>query len=215
MTTTIVDAGPQHASFLAWVELTAFRSHLERGLWDRFIDGDEAETLRFLEAFTTTSAQHWSHLSTFLVAEVDGSPAAALGGYLNDDLGDFSYLQAGVTEADEALGRTPEQTMAGWQRVATTILVGPEHEPGAWVVENVATSPTHRRQGLIHSLLNTVVARGRERGATQADVSVYIGNDSAQRAYEKAGFQVVAEKCHPDFEAVWDCPGIRTLSMPL
>jgi hypothetical protein len=47
---SIVEATPEHAPFIAWVALTAFRSHLERGLWDFMLDGDEAYKLRYLEA---------------------------------------------------------------------------------------------------------------------------------------------------------------------
>ena len=51
---SIVEATPEHAPFIAWVGLTAFRSHLERGFWDFMLDGDEAYKLRYLEALATT-----------------------------------------------------------------------------------------------------------------------------------------------------------------
>jgi RimJ/RimL family protein N-acetyltransferase len=44
-----------------------------------------------------------------------------------------------------------------------------------------------------------------------SDVSVFIGNDGAQRAYEKCGFEVVGEKLAPEFEEVYKTPGTRTL----
>jgi ribosomal protein S18 acetylase RimI-like enzyme len=78
-------------------------------------------------------------------------------------------------------------------------------------VENVATLPEFRRQGLVDRLMERILARGRERGATTADISVFIGNDAAQLAYEKHGFAAVAEKRHPEFEAVYLTPGTRTL----
>jgi translation initiation factor 4G len=214
MATSIVEARRDHAAFIAWVELTAWRSHLERGLWDFFIDGDERECLRYLEALATTQTPHWSHYSTFLVAEVDGTPAAALGGYFDEELG-TPALQKGAAEADERLGRTPELSAAGLQRIAPVWLVATGHEPGVWIVENVATRPEYRRRGLVDALLGAMLDRGRQRGATQADIGVLIGNDPAQRAYEKVGFRVVEEKRHPDFEAVWGSPGVRALTRPL
>src|SRR4030042_3446238 len=81
MDVRIVEARPEHGAFIAWVMLTAHRSHLERGLWDFLIGDSEAECLRFLEALAATSQPHWSHHSTFIVAEVDGRPASALCGY--------------------------------------------------------------------------------------------------------------------------------------
>src|SRR3972149_4922755 len=58
-TRRIVEATPEHAPFLAWVTLTAFRSHLERGFWDFMLGGDEGYKLRYLEALATTEQLHW------------------------------------------------------------------------------------------------------------------------------------------------------------
>ena len=57
--------------------------------------------------------------------------------------------------------------------------------------------------------------RGRRRGATVSDISVFIGNDSAQRAYEKCGFESIAERLDREFEAVYGTPGVRTLRRSL
>ncbi|MGQ9572030.1 MAG: GNAT family N-acetyltransferase [Dehalococcoidia bacterium] len=216
MEVRIVEARPQHAAFLAWVMLTAHRSHLERGMWDLVVGDSEAECLRFLEALATTDEPHWAHYSTFIVAEADGRPAAALCGYLDRELGTETLaLRNALPEVNRAVGRTDEEAMAGWQRAASILYVAPQHADGAWVVENVATLPEFRRRGLVDRLLAEILDRGRRRGAAFADVGVLIGNDPAQRAYEKAGFEVIAEKRHPEFEAVYGSPGIRLLSRAL
>jgi RimJ/RimL family protein N-acetyltransferase len=67
----------------------------------------------------------------------------------------------------------------------------------------------------VDRLLVRILDEGRARGATTADIGVFIGNDAAQRAYEKAGFEVTGEKRDPEFEAVYKCPGARTLSRAL
>ena len=212
----IVDARPEHAQFLARVILIAHRSHLERGLWDFLVGGSEAECLRFLEALTTTSQPHWAHYSTFIVAEVDGQPASALGGYFEAELGtETAFIISAVREASGVVGRTEEDSIAGWQRAGSIAHVAPEHVPEAWVIENVATLPEFRRRGLADRLLAEILDKGRRRGATTADVGVLIGNDPAQRAYEKAGFAVIGEKRHPEFEAVYKSPGIRSLTRAL
>lgn len=203
----IVEARSAHVPFIAWVTLTAFRSHLERGFWDIQIDGSEGETLRFLEALVATRAQHWVSLSSFIVAEIDGSPAAALSGYFEREVS----LRDGMEEANRAVGRSAEEAMAGWQRARSIGLCAPRHGEGAWIVENVATRPEFRRQGLVDRLTARILDIGRQQGATTAEVAVFIGNDPAQRAYEKAGFVVVDERCHPEFEAVYKTPGIRLL----
>lgn len=210
----IVDATPEHAPFIAWVALTAFRSHLDRNFWDFMIEGDDADKLRYLEALTTTNERHWTHHSSFIVAEVDGAPAAALAGYFDEELGG-SRLTTAIVEANRRTGRSDESAAAGFERASSIMKVVPEHVPGAWIVENVATRPEFRRKGLIVQLTEEILERGRKRGATVADVSVFIGNDPAQRAYEKCGFVPIAEKRDADFESVYKTPGTRTLRRSL
>jgi len=214
MQVRIADARPEHAEFLAWVILTAHRSHLERGLWDFVLGGSEAECLRFLKALTTTVQPHWAHYSTFIVAEVDGQPAAALCGYFAAEHGTPALAKA-LPEANQMVGRTEEDNLAGWQRAGSIAHCAPDHVDGAWIVENVATLPEFRRKGLVDRLLVEILDKGRSRGAIIADIGVLIGNDPAQRAYEKAGFEVTGEKRHPEFEAVYKCPGIRSLTRTL
>jgi len=211
---SITDARREHIPFLAWVVLTAFRSHLERGLWDFFVDRPEAECLRFLEALAGTPARHWEHYSNFILAEVDGEPVAALCGYFEAECGGPALGQ-GIREASQVLGRSEEENAAAWQRAGSIVYCAPEHAPGAWIVENVATLPAFRRRGLVDRLLGVILESGRSKGASVAEVGVLIGNDPAQRAYEKAGFAVVAEKRHPEFEAAYQCPGVRLLRRPL
>ena len=213
-TVRIVEATREHASFVAWVTLTAFRSHLERGFWDVMLDGDEAYKLRYLEALATTEQLHWAHRSTFIVAEVDGRPASALCGYIDEELGGPT-LRLAVMEANEKTGRTEEEAAAGFERAKSIMNVIPEHAPGAWIVENVATLPEFRRRGLVDRLMEEILERGRRRGATVADISVFIGNDTAQRAYEKCGFEAIAERHDREFESVYGTPGIRTLRRSL
>jgi len=208
----IVDARREHAPFIAWVILTAFRSHLEKGFWDFMRPGTDAEILRYLEALTTSKAPHWTHLPLFIVAEVNGEPAAALSGYFGEEHGG-ARLRDGMAEADAATGQAPDAEAIG--RALTILNVAPEHVPGAWIVEDVATRPEFRRRGLVDALMQEIMERGRKRGATVSDIGVFIGNDSAQKAYEKAGYVVVGEKTHPDFEAVYGTPGVRTLRRSL
>ncbi len=214
MEVSITEARREHIPFLAWVILTAFRSHLERGLWDFFVDGSEAECLRFLEALAGTTTRHWEHYSNFIVAEVDGTPVSALCGYFEAECSGPPLLQ-GIAEASRAVGRTEEDAAAGWKRAGSISYCTLEHASGAWIVENVATLPEFRRRGLVDRLLGEILDRGRSREASVAEVGVFIGNDPAQKAYEKIGFEVVEEKRHPDFEAVYKCPGVRELRRPL
>ena len=143
----IVQATREHVPFIAWVTLEAFRSHLPSGFWDFMLcDMDEAGKLRYLETLVATDQRHWSHYSTFLVAEMEGRPASAMCGYFEEELGG-SALQLAGAEANEKSGRTQEQAAAGFERARSVMNVLPEHVPGAWIVENVATLPDFRRPG--------------------------------------------------------------------
>ena len=207
----IIEAREEHVPFIAWVQLTAFRSHLPKGMWDFFVGGSEEDTLRFLEALATTETKHWGTYQDFIIAEVDGTPAAALTGYFEAE----SSFENGIAEACRTIGMAQDDINAGWKRAGTIGLVGTKHAPGSWITVNVATKPEFRRRGLVDELLAEMMERGRFRGATVAEIGVFIGNDNAQRAYEKAGYEVVEEKLHPDFEAVYKCPGVRQLRREL
>jgi len=204
------DAVRDDAGFIAWVLLTSHRSHLPKGLWDFSVSEDEPTCLRFLEALASSSDAHFAHYSTFLVAEVDGEPAAALCGYFDEELG-TQALGKGIAQANAVVGRSEAESLAGFARAGSIMHVAPGHEPEVWIVEHVATLPEFRRRGLVDRLLAAMLDRGRSLGAGTADIGVLIDNDPAQRAYEKAAFRVTGEKRHPEFEAVYGCPGIRSL----
>jgi ribosomal protein S18 acetylase RimI-like enzyme len=210
----IVQARKEHIPLVAWVVMAANRSHLPRGMWDLNIGGSEEDVLRYLEVLSDTEQVHWAHYSLFIVAEVDGVPAAGLCGFFENELGPASVM-AGAAETNQRTGRALEDVAAGWERSRAIMGIVMEHEPGAWVVEHVATRPEFRRRGLVERLVREMLERGRERGAKTADIGVLIGNDPAQRAYEKLGFEVVLEKRAAAFEAVYGSPGARMLRQRL
>jgi len=214
MKVQIRPAGKEDIEFIAWVLLTAHRGHLKRGIWDLMLGGEEQQCLGYLQEFTSTSQLHWAHFSTFLIAEVDQQPAAALSGYFVPQLGEETFVK-GLFEVNRKVGRSKEVHKASFQRYGSIVHVVPEHADGTWVVENVATRPEFRRKGLVDKLLAEILDKGRSLGARITDISVLIGNDPAQRAYEKNGFLVTGEKRHPDFEKAYGTPGIRALSRHL
>jgi translation initiation factor 4G len=206
----VVPAREQHVPFVAWVMMAAARSHLERGVWDFYIDRTEQDCLRYLEVLATTETWHLGHIGNFIVAEVDGTPAAALSGYFEAECG-MPALVEGIAETNEKTGRTLEEDAAGWQRAGSFLRCSVDHVPGTWIVEWVATRPEFRRRGLIDRLMVDMLDIGRSKGATTADIGVLMENDAAQKAYEKAGFVVVQESRDAEFEAVYRCPGVRLL----
>jgi ribosomal protein S18 acetylase RimI-like enzyme len=91
----------------------------------------------------------------------------------------------------------------------------PDDAEGAWIVESVAALPQYRRQGVVSSLLDEVLERGRRNGYKRAQIGVLINNPPARRAYEKYGFRFDSEKRDPSFEAAFGTPGITRLLLDL
>jgi ribosomal protein S18 acetylase RimI-like enzyme len=210
----IVPATRDHIPLVAWVVMAANRSHMPKGMWDFLLGDDEDRVLRYLEVFADSDQVHWGHWSQFLVAEVDGVPAAGLMGYLENEQPPMVIL-AGATEANTKFGVPKDEWAAGWERAKSIANLTYPHEPGAWVVEHVATRPEFRRRGLVERLMHAILDRGRERGAKTAEIGVLIGNDKAKLAYEKAGFAVVGEVRDAEFEAAYGCLGAFTLRQSL
>lgn len=199
--------------FIAWVQQEAARSHLPLGFWDLAFPGADEERLRIIGriANAQTPARSFCHWSGFLVAEVDGEAAAALSGYARPSVAAGSAFFEAMGEALDAEHWSPGDREAMGARITPFLTCIPEAPEDAWVIEWVATSPRYRGKGLVRTLLHEILARGRERGHAVAQIGVLIGNTPAQHAYESAGFRVVDEKRHADFERALGSPGIRRM----
>jgi len=209
MNIKIRSARPVDASFLAWVILTSGRAHVQRGIWEVILGGTEKECLAFLRKLVVTKTRHLFHYTCFLVAEVDGHPVAALGGYDPRSLG-YPALRKGVVEVVKKLGMS-EPDKAASTRSEKVLSCIPDEVEGSWVIDSVATVPEFRRHGVVSRLLEKMLAKGRKQGFRRAQINMYIGNIPAQKAYEKHGFKVVDEKRNPAFEEEIGSPGMVLL----
>jgi ribosomal protein S18 acetylase RimI-like enzyme len=210
MTIEIRAARRVDAPLIAWTMLMAGRSHMERGIWDIIISQPEKKCLELLEALTLAGPRHMCSYEEFLVAQVDGRPVAALSGYDPATNGELTVTEP-LAVAVQEMGLTEEDMAAGNKGLEAFMTCHPDDIEGAWIVEHVAALPEYRRQGAVSSLLEAILDKGRQLGFGLAQVSFYIGNTPAQRAYEKAGFKWSQEKRHPDFEAEIGCPGMVRL----
>src|SRR5215470_8375374 len=100
--------------FLAWVMLAASRSHLPRGAWDLMLDAPDDVCLTFLERMARAEPATFCHWRGFIVAEVDGDPAAALAGFDPGALGD---PVPAIEQALVALGWTSADIVRGNERL--------------------------------------------------------------------------------------------------
>jgi translation initiation factor 4G len=207
VTPAIRRATPDDADFIALTILVAQRGHLARGWFDIALDWPEPRCRAFVRRVALAQSRSWWHTQHFLIAEVDGRPAAALcalrvGGSAKDARNAITDV-ANTTELDAT------EIQAIWQRGAYARACWTTGDDDNWLIEHVAAEPAHRGRGLVQALLGHALAAGKAEGCRRATIVFYIGNDAAERCYAKAGFTLAEEKRDPQFEALTGAPGFR------
>src|SRR6185295_12055352 len=120
--------------FVAWVQQEASRSHLPFGFWDLAFPGPDSYRLRIMERICSSAAKSFCHWSGFLVAEVDGRPAAGLSGYTDPKPATGELLMQAMGEALVAEGWNEARMGAMQQRIAPFLTCLPELPEEAWIV---------------------------------------------------------------------------------
>ena len=189
---------------LAYLLYLAGKSHMPVSVYEMMFKGSMEHQLEILRKLLMV--RPWFHHSEFLVSDVDGEAAASLCGY--------SESEKGMPRLGEAL------MVTGWsQRDAKAVIdrleplrrVYPPHLEGTWILEHAATLEGYRRMGLISSLFEAVIERGRERDYNRMELAIFTGNLPAQRAYENLGFVTMESYSDPFFETIFDCPGMTRM----
>jgi ribosomal protein S18 acetylase RimI-like enzyme len=204
---TIRRARLDDADFIAWAILTAQRGHLPRGWFDIALDWPEPQCRAFVKGIATANRQSWWHISQFIIAEVEGDPAAAL--CAMPAAGTGSAARSAIEEAAENSGLNASELAAIFRRGAYTAGCWVQGGGGDGLIEHVASLPMYRGRGLVQALIDRALAAGKVAGFKRASISFLIGNEAAQRCYAKAGFAFAEEKRHSDFEAMTNAAGFR------
>src|SRR4051812_38923571 len=92
-------AEPGDAAFLAWVMQEADRMGGSTSSTDLTFDIGEERRLAFLARLANSAQDSYYHHKRFLIATVEGLPAAALAGYVPDQLPRDSFELAVRSEA--------------------------------------------------------------------------------------------------------------------
>jgi ribosomal protein S18 acetylase RimI-like enzyme len=203
-------AAPQDASFIAWTVLTAARSHCPRAIWDVILGDDENFEMEYLTALASTSAIHNVRTDCFCIAEIDGFCAAALGGYDPREFGSQSLIK-GVEEIKVRLGLqrpSDDHRKAVSDEIRSCV---PEDYKQAWRIEYAATRPEYRGRGLMTDLVQRQMDEGRLKKLPYAQINIFIGNEPAQRIYEKLGFRIIDQKLNETFQKEIGSPGIARM----
>lgn len=213
MSTHVRRARADDAKLLAVTDLLALRSHVNWGAYDLLFTSEQLR-LRFLELVTTAEPPTFAHYTCFFVAEVDGKPAGALCGFTEGERVTELWREV-KTSTRRTMGISDEEWAEAEARAAPAMACNYVAATGSWVTEWVGVLPEFRRRGVINALLETILDEGRRTGHTVAEIAVLIGNEPAQRAYEKAGFVAFEDVFNLDFERAMRAPGVRKLKQTL
>jgi ribosomal protein S18 acetylase RimI-like enzyme len=200
-------ARPEDAKFIARNILSSQRGPLPSGWFDIALGWGEPQCLAFVERIATAQAHSWWHVSQFIVAEVEGEPAASLCAL--PAAGTRAAVRAALEEVAGATGLSAAELVAIFRRGAYTANCWIQGSEGDWLIEHVATLPAYRGRGLVQALIGHALAAGKAAGFARASISFLIGNEVAERSYAKAGFAFAEEKRDLAFEALTGAQGFR------
>jgi GNAT superfamily N-acetyltransferase len=204
---TIRPARADDAEFISRTILLAQRGPYPRGWFDIMLDRPEAEVLAFVSKLAIARAVSWYHASQFLIAELQGAPAAALCAMPAG--GTRASARAAITEVAAAVGIDAAGQSAMFDRGAYARSCWIQGGEDDWLIEHVAVQPAFRGRGLMQALLARALEAGKAAGYARASITFVIGNDAAERCYAKAGFSFAEEKRDAGFEAITGSPGFR------
>jgi GNAT superfamily N-acetyltransferase len=210
MSASIRRAKNEDAEFLAWAMLAASRAHLPIGVWDLLIGLDEAGCLDYLSRLAVAEPVSLCHFESFLVAEVDGRVEAALSTFAIHE-GGWATVGQAMGNVQHELGWTQADLDASHKRVAPVWACFLPDVGADWGIENIATRPGSRGQGLCGLLLKQALDDGRQHGCRLAHITTFIGNDDALSVYKRAGFEFSDEKRCAGMEIVLNTPGFVRL----
>jgi ribosomal protein S18 acetylase RimI-like enzyme len=211
---TVRRASPDDVDFLTWVMVEAATSHLSRCVWDSLLGTTPEQTATVLREVAGSASPHWCHRDRFLVAEVDGGAVAAIASY--DPASEANdALTEPVVSALLALGYGEEELGAVITRAEVLDACTPRPRDFAWGIENVAVLPEHRGRALVEALFEAAYQEARADDRDLVQIMCLDGNDRAERAWRRQGFELRAHHQDVQFEELFGCPGLKLLARPV
>jgi ribosomal protein S18 acetylase RimI-like enzyme len=198
------------ADFIARIILLAQRGPRPLGWFDFALAQAEPQVHDFLRNLAMAKPRSWYHASQFLIAEVEGNPAAALCAMPSRET--RKTMRSAIEEVALAAGMSDCDLAAIFTRGAYARPCWIQGSDEDWLIEHVASQPSARGRGLVQALIGHALAEGRAAGFARASITFVIGNEAAERCYAKAGFSFAEEKRDPAFEALTGAPGFRRLA---
>ncbi|MDX2074857.1 MAG: GNAT family N-acetyltransferase [bacterium] len=192
---TIRSATPSDIPFLAWMQYEASLPPSNFSFWDYPLMGLGIDTLPFIETVMRLNAGTWGNIHQFFILEEGNTPIAAAAGIVPDEafargpvrISDINRIGLELGWTQETIQTFRERYESQWPDPHGNFLLLPQ---ASWIIESVAVIPEKRGRGVIKPLMNYMIEEARQAGHDFIGITVANGNDHAQRAYEKLGFQM-------------------------
>ncbi|MEZ4790302.1 MAG: GNAT family N-acetyltransferase [Flavobacteriales bacterium] len=182
--------------FLVETIVAAEKSNSPRMGLSILFDLSEAGTRKLIGAMLEEEVDGCElSISSFLIAEVDGRPAAAVAGWVE---GDGEEMPSALLKANLIGFTFPPESMALLRERAPIVSgVQIEREKDALQIEYVHTDPAFRGRGLAGELIRAHLAKA---GPRKAQVQAFADNRVAIALYERLGFHITHTRTstHPD-----------------
>lgn len=182
-------------SFIGEALVGSERGHLEKGVWDLILPRIPIEDReRVMAEVSRCDPSTHFHISRFYLAE-DTATGAITGAACV-----FPYPELSITTSFPGILRV-EQKIAGLsddevQEIAEDMTFYGEGFPdldydGSYMIESIYTSPAYRGRRVAQRLINHIVDEhcpNDPLGYRKIFIACAVGNESAYRAYQRAGF---------------------------
>lgn len=185
----IREAGPEHRQFLASAIVEADCSGTSRSAYAALFQLNDAELYDlFLRIFELDLEDCEYALSAFCVAETEGRAVAACAAWMEEENSIPSW-QYKLSALRAALSPDSFSHLLSLQAQVSGIM--PARTAGAVQMESVFILPEFRGQGLFQQMLQHQKSRfeGRNSAPELMQIISYDNNETAIRAYQKAGFR--------------------------
>lgn len=205
---TIRQAGINDIEFLKDAIIAAEKSGGDVLFYNAVFGLTETETRQLIHHVLDEDieGQEWC-ISHFLIASIDGKPAACLSCWIEGESGQAS----GILKAQALSFFLRERWTNASAKLEKIKLLQLHREESALQLECIYTSPEFRGKGLIPALIDHALKL--YPGVKRAEVQVMGNNDTAIRSYTKCGFLTDRKAHSADAELLTLLPGNTRISL--
>lgn len=188
---TVRKATKDDCHFIAEIILLAESTGNEITSYTKMFGMSDEELMVTMEKMIANEIEgHPLTYRTYLIATIDNQPVAAISAYKESEAGDSNHLMTGVLMT----GFDRKKVSAAFGFLKQNAYLSIPKGRGTMQIDCVATLPEHRRKGLLKLLIAEAEKEAAAKGVNEVQIQVWKKNTTAVKAYEKLGYQVVAEQ---------------------